>query len=238
MGLTSLAMVHKHISNLETKGLLKRGYNRSRSIDLLPVKGKLKQAMGMAGGMRAGASAEIRLPLMGRIAAGLPGGAVETPETISLADFVQSKEVFVLQVRGESMQDEHIVDGDYVLVEKTKTGHNGDIVAALENEQRGNAADAVASGRAGVLVDVHLGDFHFAGIALRNFVDDGRQGLAGATPNGPKINQNGLVGLENFLIEVRVSHLQDCSGCHDSSEIRTPRQLGLAVRDGHYRNTV
>jgi len=68
---------------------------------------------------------------MGRIAAGMPIEAVETPETISLADFVQSKEVFVLQVRGESMQDEHIVDGDYVLVEKTKTAHNGDIVAAL-----------------------------------------------------------------------------------------------------------
>jgi repressor LexA len=131
MGLNSLATVHKHISNLETKGLLKRGYNRSRSIDLLPVKGKLKQAMGLAGVAGAPVNAEIRLPLMGRIAAGMPIEAVETPETISLADFVQSKEVFVLQVRGESMQDEHIVDGDYVLIEKTKTAHNGDIVAAL-----------------------------------------------------------------------------------------------------------
>ena len=127
MGLNSLATVHKHISNLETKGLIKRGYNRSRSIDLLPVKGKLKQSMGMGPSF----STEIRLPLMGRIAAGMPIEAMETPETISLADFVRSKEVFVLQVRGESMQDEHIVDGDYVLVEKTKTAHNGDIVAAL-----------------------------------------------------------------------------------------------------------
>ena len=127
MGLNSLATVHKHISNLETKGLIKRGYNRSRSIDLLPVKGKLKQSMGMG----PSASTEIRLPLMGRIAAGMPIEAMETPETISLADFVRSKEVFVLQVRGESMQDEHIVDGDYVLIEKTKTAHNGDIVAAL-----------------------------------------------------------------------------------------------------------
>ncbi len=129
MGLNSLATVHKHISNLETKGLLTRGYNRSRSIDLLPVKGKLRQSMGMGGGMAT--STELRLPLMGRIAAGQPIEAMETPETISLADFVRSKEVFVLQVRGESMQDEHIVDGDYVLLEKTKTAHNGDIVAAL-----------------------------------------------------------------------------------------------------------
>src|SRR5882762_4190883 len=72
MGLNSLATVHKHISNLETKGLLTRDYNRSRSIDLLPVKGKLKQAMGMAGVAGAPVSAEIRLPLMGRIAAGMP----------------------------------------------------------------------------------------------------------------------------------------------------------------------
>ena len=57
--------------------------------------------------------------------------AIERPETISLADFTRSKDVFVLQVRGESMQDEHILDGDYVLVEKTKIAHNGDIVVAL-----------------------------------------------------------------------------------------------------------
>jgi repressor LexA len=68
---------------------------------------------------------------MGRIAAGQPIEAVENPETISLADFVRSKEVFVLEVRGDSMQDEAILDGDYVLVEKAKTAHNGDIVVAL-----------------------------------------------------------------------------------------------------------
>src|SRR5437773_10437829 len=123
LDLTSLATVHKHISNLEKKGLLTRDYNRSRSIDLLPPKGRLKQAMSV--------NTAVVLPLVGRIAAGQPIEAVENPETISLADFVRSKEVFVLEVRGESMQDEHILDGDYVLVEKTKTAHNGDIVVAL-----------------------------------------------------------------------------------------------------------
>ena len=103
LGLSSLATVHKHISNLEKKGLLKRDYNRSRSIDVL----------------------------MGRIAAGQPIEAVETPETISLGDITRSKDVFVLQVKGESMKDEHIVDGDYVLVEKTKDAHDGEIVVAL-----------------------------------------------------------------------------------------------------------
>jgi repressor LexA len=121
--LNSLATVHKHITNLEKKGLLRRDYNRSRSIDLLPPKGRLKQVMNL--------NTHMVLPLLGRIAAGQPIEAVENPETISLADFVRSKEVFVLEVRGESMQDEHILSGDYVLVEKTKTAHNGDIVVAL-----------------------------------------------------------------------------------------------------------
>jgi len=123
LGLTSLATVHKHISNLEKKGLLSRDYNRSRSIDLLPPKGRLKQSMSVNSG--------TMVPLMGRIAAGQPIEAIERAETISLADFTRSKEVFALEVRGESMQDEHILDGDYVLVEKTKVAHNGDIVVAL-----------------------------------------------------------------------------------------------------------
>jgi repressor LexA len=123
LGLSSLATVHKHVSNLEKKALLTRDYNRSRSIDLLPPKGRLKQAMSVNTG--------LVLPLLGRIAAGQPIEAVQTPETISLADFVRSKEVFVLEVRGDSMQDEAILNGDYVLVEKSKTAHNGDIVVAL-----------------------------------------------------------------------------------------------------------
>jgi repressor LexA len=123
MELSSLATVHKHVTNLEKKGLLTRDYNRSRSIDLLPPKGRLKQAMSV--------NTSVVLPLRGRIVAGQPIEAVENPETISLADFVRSKEVFVLEVRGESMRDEAIIVGDYVLVEKTNSAHNGDIVVAL-----------------------------------------------------------------------------------------------------------
>src|SRR3954454_9540710 len=111
MRLNSLATVHKHISNLEKKGLLKRDYNRSRSIDLLPLRAR----------PRAKAESGVALPLVGRIAAGRPVEAVETPTTISLGDITGTKQVFVLQVTGTSMQDEHIVDGDYVLVEKTNT---------------------------------------------------------------------------------------------------------------------
>jgi len=131
LGLSSLATVHKHVSNLEQKGLLKRDYNRSRSIDLLKPRGRMKQAL--AGSAPAPMSSELTLPLMGRIAAGRPVEAMENPETISLADFTRSKDVYVLQVTGESMQDEHIVDGDYVLVEKTNTARDGEIVVALVN---------------------------------------------------------------------------------------------------------
>jgi repressor LexA len=124
MGLSSLATVHKHISNLEKKGLLKRGYNKSRSIDVLPPKGSMKKMMSMP--------APMTLPLMGRIAAGRPIEAIENPETLSLADFTAgSKDVYVLRVVGESMQDEHIVEGDYVIVESTKTARDGEIVVAL-----------------------------------------------------------------------------------------------------------
>lgn len=121
LGLSSLATVHKHISNLEKKGLLKRDYNRSRSIDVLPVRGMFKRQV----------PKELALPLMGRIAAGHPIEAVENPETISLGDITRSKDVFVLQVKGESMKDEHIVDGDYVLVEKINNARDGEIVVAL-----------------------------------------------------------------------------------------------------------
>jgi repressor LexA len=117
LGLSSLATVHKHVTNLQNKGLLQRAHNRSRSIDVLPV--------------RSGKKGSDRLPLLGRIAAGQPIEAVQNNETISLADFVRSKEVFVLEVRGDSMQEEAILNGDYVMVEKSRTAHNGDIVVAL-----------------------------------------------------------------------------------------------------------
>lgn len=127
LGLSSLATVHKHVTNLQEKGLLKRDYNRSRSIDVMKPRGRMKQSMASA----VVAAADYSLPLMGRIAAGRPLEALENPESISLTDFTRSKDVYVLQVTGESMQDEHIVSGDYVLVEKTSVARDGEIVVAL-----------------------------------------------------------------------------------------------------------
>ena len=118
LGLNSLATVHKHVTNLQNKGLLQRAHNRSRSIDVLPAKPARKAAF-------------ERLPLMGRIAAGKPVEAIESAESISLGDIIGNREVFALEVRGDSMRDEHIVSGDYVLVERTRTAREGEIVVAL-----------------------------------------------------------------------------------------------------------
>ncbi|SEF74780.1 SOS-response transcriptional repressor, LexA [Bryocella elongata] len=118
LGLSSLATVHKHVTNLQNKGLLQRAHNRSRSIDVLPQRGARR-------------AASERLPLLGRIAAGKPVEAVETSETISLGDIIGSRDVFALEVRGDSMRDEHIVSGDYVLCERTRTAREGEIVVAL-----------------------------------------------------------------------------------------------------------
>src|SRR6201993_4068326 len=73
LGLSSLATVHKHISNLQNKGLLQRAHNRSRSIDVLPARSSKRAD---------------RLPLMGRIAAGKPVEAIESAESISLSDII------------------------------------------------------------------------------------------------------------------------------------------------------
>ena len=123
--LASLATVHKHIRALEAKNYLKHAHNRSRSLELAPKffqdQRKLKE--GVAHG--------ARIQLAGRIAAGAPVEAVEGRETLDFSDFVGNSNTFALQVRGDSMIEDHICDGDYVLVERTPRVNNGDIVVAL-----------------------------------------------------------------------------------------------------------
>jgi repressor LexA len=116
-GLSSLATVHKHLTNLQEKGFIKRAWNRSRSVELVPT--------------RIGARA-IELPLLGFVAAGSPIEAVATAESISVPeDLVGKHDTYVLRVRGDSMIDEQIRDGDYVIVEDRKTADNGEMVIAL-----------------------------------------------------------------------------------------------------------
>jgi repressor LexA len=121
--LTSLATVHKHITTLERKGFVRRGYNRSRSIEVMqlpkPVKEQVHDRQ------------TFELPLMGRIAAGRPLEAVEEHETLSLGEFARSDKSFVLQVKGNSMIEDHIMNGDYVVVEPTQVANPGETVVAL-----------------------------------------------------------------------------------------------------------
>ncbi|HEV2381154.1 MAG TPA: transcriptional repressor LexA [Terriglobia bacterium] len=148
LDLSSLATVHKHVENLERKGFIRRRYNQSRSIDVLALPGpvpfgktiqrimsaKSRKAAATAEGAPASASAPagLEFPLLGRIAAGQPMEAVANPETLSLGDFARSEgNVFVLRVKGDSMVDDHICDGDYILVEGASTAQNGEIVVAL-----------------------------------------------------------------------------------------------------------
>lgn len=122
--LASLATVHKHVSALEQKGYLKRRFNESRSIE---VAAEYKQAELN----RVSPSAAGGVPLLGRIAAGTPVEAVENPETLNFADFAGSSGTFALEVRGDSMIDDHILSGDYVLVQRTDRVRDGEIVVAL-----------------------------------------------------------------------------------------------------------
>ena len=124
LGLASLATVHKHISALEARGYLIRTFNQSRSLEL-----SQKYFNERPGGRPASASFEV--PLAGRIAAGTPVETYEGSETLNFADFVGAGDTFALQVRGESMIDDHICEGDFVLVEKANQARNGEIVVAL-----------------------------------------------------------------------------------------------------------
>jgi repressor LexA len=116
-GLSSLATVHKHLTNLEEKGFIRRSWNRSRSVELMSART----------GQRA-----IELPLLGYVAAGLPIEAIATNETIAVPeDLTGRRDSYVLRVRGDSMIDEQIRDGDFVIVEDRKTADNGEMVIAL-----------------------------------------------------------------------------------------------------------
>ncbi len=114
----SLATVHEHLSNLERKGVIKRSYNESRSIEVLS---------------RARAPGVAELPLLGLVAAGEPIEAVEQHETIALPEEMlpATGPNYVLRVRGDSMIDEQIRDGDYVVVHSRNSARNGEMVIAL-----------------------------------------------------------------------------------------------------------
>jgi repressor LexA len=120
----SLATVHEHLTNLERKGYIKRTYNESRAIEILPSDA---------------APRAIELPLLGSVAAGHPIEALEQNETLTVPDALVNRtgSHYVLRVRGDSMIDEQIRDGDFVVVNERRRADNGEMVIALIN---GNSA--------------------------------------------------------------------------------------------------
>jgi repressor LexA len=135
LGLSSVATVHKHLCGLEAKGYIRRGRNRSRSIEILSPPFPLLTAAPKGDlDLASFEKREMVLPLLGRIAAGKPLEAVPSAESLSLKEFSENEDVFVLQVKGDSMIDDHICNGDYVVVERIAAVSPGDtVVALLEN---------------------------------------------------------------------------------------------------------
>ena len=155
LDLSSLATVHKHMQTLEKKGFIRRGYNQSRSVEVVAIPasvpfaktavrpfGRRKTAADDGGHHAALAPVaalmpsqvlgNLEFPLLGRIAAGQPVEAIPNAETFSFGDFARGRgNLFVLRVKGDSMVDDHICNGDYILVEGAQTADNGDIVVAL-----------------------------------------------------------------------------------------------------------
>ena len=124
LDLASLATVHKHIAALDNKHYLKRGINQSRSLDLSPkyFQEVRKHRQGAGG---------LDIPLLGRIAAGTPVEAMAGAERLDFGDFLNRENVFALEVRGNSMIEDHIMDGDYVIVENRDLPREGEMVIAL-----------------------------------------------------------------------------------------------------------
>jgi repressor LexA len=117
----SLNAVFKHLEALESRGHLHRDSNRARSIQL---------SQNSAAGL-------VNLPLFGYVAAGRPIEAVSSPETLPIPEYFLPRRgtCYVLRVKGESMINEHIQDGDYVIVESRETARPGEMVIALiDNE--------------------------------------------------------------------------------------------------------
>ena len=117
-GYSSLATVHEHLSNLERKGYIRKSYNESRSIELV------RSDQG---------APTVELPLLGAVAAGLPIEAITDRESLAVPpDMVRrQRENYVLRVEGNSMIEEQIRDGDYIVVQAQSTAEDGEMVVAL-----------------------------------------------------------------------------------------------------------
>ena len=117
--LSSPATVHKHLIHLEEKGLIRKQQNLSRAIEVIPESGNT-----------------LSYNVLGEIAAGKPIEALDQLEVVDLLPDAGDKDVFVLRVKGNSMIEDHIQNGDYVIVERRNVAENGETVVALIDNDR------------------------------------------------------------------------------------------------------
>ena len=117
--LSSPATVHKHLAHLEEKGLIRKQQNLSRAIEIIPESGNT-----------------LSYHVLGEIAAGKPIEALDQLEVVDLLPDAGDKDVFVLRVKGNSMIEDHIQNGDYVIVERRNVAENGETVVALIDNDR------------------------------------------------------------------------------------------------------
>ena len=117
--LSSPATVHKHLTHLEEKGLIRKQQNLSRAIEIIPESGNT-----------------LSYHVLGEIAAGKPIEALDQREVVDLLPDARDKDIFVLRVKGNSMIEDHIQNGDYVIVERRNVAENGETVVALIDNDR------------------------------------------------------------------------------------------------------
>ena len=130
--LASLNGVFKHLRALEERGFIRRLSNQARSIQVLDPPG----------------GPSSRLPLLGYVRAGQPVEAVVNVEEISVPEsFLTSRDNYVLRVQGDSMIEEHIRDGDYVVVEQREVANNGQMVVALIDGEKATLKTFYREGR-------------------------------------------------------------------------------------------
>ena len=134
VGLKSKSGIHRLISALEERGFIKKLPYKARAIEVLKTS-KIKQKSSNDK-VKKNNNQVVELPIIGRIAAGLPIEAIESEESCLYVPKTLTKgsDSFVLEIRGDSMIDAGINDGDFAIIKKQTTANNGDIAVALTNE--------------------------------------------------------------------------------------------------------
>lgn len=163
--LSSVATVHKHVKHLVDKGYLRKAWNRSRSVE--PVQ-------------TGGASASVELPVLGAVAAGRPIEAIEVEvgaaETVSVPASMtaRGRDHYVLRVRGDSMIEDQICDGDLVVIESRREARNGETVVALVDGEEATLKRFYRAGAQVKLVPANQSmapmEFHASQVEIRGIV--------------------------------------------------------------------